>query len=130
MYQGVLGRLHEGGVEAHSTNQNLFSFGQPGRGRETDSQGERQTDSAVALALAAPRGRYDLFLRFLCGVLSPDCHGERLQGFLFGRRAPPVAGLGAARRLLEESVRTAEERHRDRLDNLRECLREMSQQDE
>ncbi|XP_056297842.1 uncharacterized protein nlrc3l [Pseudoliparis swirei] len=86
--------------------------------------------SAVALALAAPPGRYDMFLRFLCGVLSPDCHAERLQGFLFGRRAPPVAGLGDARRLLERSVRTAEERHRDRLDNLRECLREMTQQDE
>ncbi|KAM7413190.1 hypothetical protein PAMA_020524 [Pampus argenteus] len=93
-----------------------------------------QTKSAVGLVHCAldrtftsPLGVYDMFLRFLCGLLSPHCHHEQLGGFLFSHHAPKVAGLGEVRQLLEKTIQSGPE---DRVENLKECLREMTQEDE
>lgn len=79
--------------------------------------------SALDRTLAATTGHYDLLLRFLCGLLSPDCHHGQLSGFLFPRKVPRITGLQDAWRLLENSM--TQPRHREQLDNLQECLREM-----
>lgn len=76
---------------------------------------------ALDRTLAAPLGHYNLLLRFLCGLLSPDCHDGQLSGFLFPRQAARMAGLQEARRLLS----TAQTRDPAQLENLRECLQEM-----
>nr|XP_040045742.1 NACHT, LRR and PYD domains-containing protein 3 [Gasterosteus aculeatus aculeatus]XP_040045750.1 NACHT, LRR and PYD domains-containing protein 3 [Gasterosteus aculeatus aculeatus] len=86
--------------------------------------------SAVTRTLAAPPGHYDMFLRFLCGLLSPHCHNNLLCGNLYPQKNLKVGGLDEARRLLERTIRTAEENNRDRVENLKECLREMTQEDE
>ncbi|XP_031716376.1 protein NLRC3 [Anarrhichthys ocellatus] len=93
-----------------------------------------QTKSAVGLVqcalartLASPPGHYDMFLRFLCGMLNPDCHDSLMRGCLYSHRAPKVAGLDDVQRLLEQTILTAEE---NRVENLKECLREMIQKDE
>ncbi|XP_006810052.2 protein NLRC3 [Neolamprologus brichardi] len=74
-----------------------------------------------------PLGHFDMFLRFLCGLLSPDCHDNQLCGYLFRQNAPKVGGLDQARRLLEQTIQKAPP---ERVDNLKECLREMTQSDE
>ncbi|XP_073346310.1 protein NLRC3 [Pagrus major] len=96
-----------------------------------------QTKSAAGLVqcalgrtLNAPLGQYDMFLRFLCGMLSPDCHHNQLSGCLFSRNSPKVSGLDEAQRLLEQTIQNAQENNRDRVENLKECLREMIQEDE
>lgn len=78
---------------------------------------------ALDRTLAAPSGHYNLLLRFLCGLLSPDCHHSQLSGFLFPRQSARIAGLQEARRLLEGAVSAAQTR--EQLENLRECLQEM-----
>lgn len=85
---------------------------------------------AVERTLNSPLGHYDMFLRFLCGMLSPDCHINQLSGYLYHRKAPKVSGLDEARRLLEQTIETAQQNNRDRVENLKECLREMTQEDE
>lgn len=82
---------------------------------------------AVELTLRAPLGHYDMFLRFLCGLLSPDCHDQQLVGFLFPNDAAKVSGLDEAQQLLEQTVTTAQQNNTDRVENLKECLREMIQ---
>lgn len=96
-----------------------------------------QTKSAAGLVqcaldrtLSSPLGYYDMFLRFLCGMLSPDCHHNQLSGYLYRRNAPKVGGLDEVQRLLEQKIQTAQENNRDRVENLKECLREMTQEDE
>ncbi|XP_068565570.1 protein NLRC3 [Cebidichthys violaceus] len=93
-----------------------------------------QTKSAVGLVqcalartLASPPGYYDMFLRFLCGMLNPDCHDSLMRGCLYTHNAPKVAGLDDVQRLLEQTIQNAEE---NRVENLKECLREMTQKDE
>lgn len=86
--------------------------------------------SAVELTLGAPLGHYDMFLRFLCGLLSPDCHDKLLGGLLFPHDAPKVSGLDEVQKLLEQTIQTAQQNNTDRLENLEECLREMTQTDE
>ncbi|XP_035536400.1 NLR family CARD domain-containing protein 3-like [Morone saxatilis] len=85
---------------------------------------------ALERTLSSPLGHYDMFLRFLCGMLSPDCHDNQLGGCLYRHNAPKVGGLDEARRLLEHAIQAAQENNRDRVENLKECLREMSQEDE
>ncbi|XP_037631970.1 NLR family CARD domain-containing protein 3 [Sebastes umbrosus] len=85
---------------------------------------------AVTRTLDSPLGHYDMFLRFLCGMLSPDCHNTLLGGCLYRHNAPKVGGLEEVQRLLEHTIQTAEENNRDRVENLKECLREMIQEDE
>ncbi|XP_019950742.2 protein NLRC3 [Paralichthys olivaceus] len=72
-------------------------------------------------------GNYDMFLRFLCGLLSPHCHQSLLGGFLFPHNAPKVHRLDEVKRLLEQTIENAPG---DRVENLKECLREMIQEDE
>ncbi|XP_034460185.1 protein NLRC3 [Hippoglossus hippoglossus] len=72
-------------------------------------------------------GDYDMFLRFLCGLLSPHCHKSLLSGFLFPHNAPKVDGLDEVQRLLEQTI---DKNPGDRVENLKECLREMIQEDE
>lgn len=80
---------------------------------------------ALDRTLAASSGHYNLMLRFLCGLLSPDCHHGQLSGFLFPHQRPPIAGLQEARRLLEGAVTTGQTRDPEQLENLQECLQEM-----
>lgn len=80
---------------------------------------------ALERTLAPSSGHYNLLLRFLCGLLSPDCHHSQLSGFLFPRHMPRITGLQEARRLLEGAVATAQTRDREQLENLQECLQEM-----
>ncbi|XP_028276434.1 NLR family CARD domain-containing protein 3 [Parambassis ranga] len=83
--------------------------------------------SALTRTLNHPLGHYDMFLRFLCGMLGPECHDKELKGILYPHNMPKVAGLEEAEKLLEQSIQTAPA---DRVENLRECLREMTQEDE
>lgn len=86
--------------------------------------------SAVELTLSTPLGHYDMFLRFLCGLLSPDCHDKLLGGLLFPHDAAKVSGLDEAQQLLVQTIQTAQQNNPERLENLEECLREMTQVDE
>eukprot|EP00064_Thunnus_orientalis_P019069 superscaffoldBa00004611_g19179 len=93
-----------------------------------------QTKSAAGLVhcalertFAAQLGEYDMFLRFLCGLLSPECHDEQLGGYLYRHNAPKVGGLDEVQRLLEKTIQSAPG---NRVENLKECLREMTQEDE
>lgn len=86
--------------------------------------------SAVELTLNAPLGHYDMFLRFLCGLLSLDCHDKLLGGLLFPHDAVKVSGLDKVQQLLVQTIQTAQQHNPDRLENLQECLREMTQVDE
>lgn len=86
--------------------------------------------SAVVLTLSAPQGRYDMFLRFLCGLLSPDCHDNQLSGFLYDRKTPKLSGLDEVQQMLKQTIETAHQTRRERVENLKECLREMTQVDE
>lgn len=85
---------------------------------------------AVERTLSAPLGHYDMFLRFLCGLLSPYCHDKLLSGYLYSRGAPKVSGLDGVRRLLEHKIETVQQSSTDRVENLQECLREMTQEDD
>ncbi|XP_070762156.1 NLR family CARD domain-containing protein 3 [Enoplosus armatus] len=85
---------------------------------------------ALERTLSSTLGYYDMFLRFLCGLLSPDCHENQLSGYLYRHNAPKVGGLDEVQRLLEQAIQTAEENNRARVGNLKECLREMTQEDE
>ncbi len=98
---------------------------------------KEQTKSAAGLVHCAlertfnsPLGHYDMFLRFLCGMLSSDCHNNQLSGYLYRHNLPKVSGLDVVQRLLEQKIQTAQQNNRDRVENLKECLREMTQEDE
>lgn len=82
--------------------------------------------SAIELTLSAALGHYDMFLRFLCGLLSPDCHDKLLSGFLFPHSAAKISGLKEVQQLLEKTI-NAQQNNTDRAENLKECLREMTQ---
>ncbi|KAM9344182.1 protein NLRC3-like [Pholidichthys leucotaenia] len=82
---------------------------------------------AIERTFNTPLGHYDLFLRLLCGLLNPDCHDAMLCGFLFRHHAPKVGGLEKVQQLLVEVIQRAPP---DRVENLKECLREMIQKDE
>ncbi|XP_067363037.1 NLR family CARD domain-containing protein 3 isoform X2 [Channa argus] len=93
-----------------------------------------QTKSAAGLVQCAlvrtfssELGHYEMFLRFLCGMLSPDCHDSQLSGYFYHHNAPKVGGLEEVQRLLEQTIQTGPA---DRVENLKECLREMTQEDE
>ncbi|XP_004075855.1 NLR family CARD domain-containing protein 3 isoform X1 [Oryzias latipes] len=81
---------------------------------------------AVELTLNSPLGQYDLFLRFLCGLMNPTCHVKLFGGFLFEYRTPPVSGLKDVSKVLEDAIKTAPA---DRVENLKECNREVTQED-
>lgn len=82
---------------------------------------------ALERTFTSPLGVYDMFLRFLCGLLSPDCHDNQLGGFLYHHNAPKVGGLDEVQQLLEKRIQNAPQ---DRVEILKECLREMTQEDE
>ncbi|MEQ2165028.1 hypothetical protein GOODEAATRI_012757, partial [Goodea atripinnis] len=82
---------------------------------------------AVERTLSSQLGRYDMFLRYLCGLLSPHCHYTLLRGFLYSHNTPKVEGLAEVQQVLDQSAQTAPE---DRRMNLYECLREMTQEDD
>ncbi|XP_059187801.1 protein NLRC3 [Centropristis striata] len=86
--------------------------------------------SALTRTLGSPYGHYDMFLRFLCGLISPLCHENLLRGCLFPHHSPKVNGLDEVQHLLEKTIRTAEEKYIERVENLKECLREVTQQKE
>ncbi|KAM6932910.1 protein NLRC3 [Xenentodon cancila] len=81
---------------------------------------------ALARTLSSPVGHYDMFLRYLCGLLSPACHSDLLKGYLYPHKYPNVEGLDNVQRVLEQAIQTAPE---DRVGNLKECLRELTQID-
>ncbi|XP_054885013.1 protein NLRC3 [Poeciliopsis prolifica] len=82
---------------------------------------------AVTRTLSSKPGHYDMFLRYLCGLFSLHCHDNLLKGFLYSHGVPKVEGLGEVEQLLDQTIEAAPE---DRKRNLRECLREMTQEDE
>lgn len=83
--------------------------------------------SLLVQTFSSALGDYDMFLRFLCGLLSPHCHKSLLGALLFPHDAANVDGLDEVKRLLEQEVDKAPQ---DRVENLKECLREMLQEDE
>ncbi|XP_040902269.1 protein NLRC3 [Toxotes jaculatrix] len=82
---------------------------------------------ALVRTFSSSLGHYEMFLRFLCGLLSPHCHYSQLTGYLYRHNTPKVDGLDEVRRLLEQQIQTAPGA---RVENLKECLREMIQEDE
>lgn len=82
---------------------------------------------ALTRTLSSPPGDYDMFVRFLCGLLSPECHANQLSGYLYRHNLPKVAGLEEVQQLLEQTIRSAPA---NKVENLKECLREMTQEDE
>lgn len=82
---------------------------------------------AVARTLNSSLGHYDLFLRYLCGLLSLKNSNGLLRGFLYSHRVPKVEGLNEVEQVLEQTITTAPE---DRKRNLYECVRELTQEDD
>lgn len=82
---------------------------------------------AILRTFNAPLGHYDMFLRFLCGLLNAESHEDLLAGALYPPRSPKVAGLEDVQKLLEQTIQKAPA---DRVENLKECLREMIQEDQ
>ncbi|KAM4566848.1 NLR family CARD domain-containing protein 3-like [Odontesthes bonariensis] len=93
----------------------------------TNTSAEVLVQNALALTLSSPLGLYDMFLRLLCGLMSPDCHFSLLRGYFYPHSYPKVAKLDEVQRLLEQSIRKAPE---NRVENLKECLRELIQSDD
>lgn len=81
---------------------------------------------AINRAFSLPRGQYDMFLRFLCGLLSPD-NNNQLSSNLYDRDSVQTCGLDEVSGLLG---RTLKQCPRDRVENLKECLRELTQKDD
>ncbi|XP_056139491.1 NLR family CARD domain-containing protein 3 [Lampris incognitus] len=82
--------------------------------------------SALKRTLSSPFGQYDMTLRFLSGMLSPLNHIQLLRSFLFEHSAVQVSGQEEVERLLEKKIQSAPV---ERVDNLKECLRELTQKD-
>ncbi|KAM9733249.1 NLR family CARD domain-containing protein 3 isoform 1-T2 [Menidia menidia] len=82
---------------------------------------------ALALTLSSPLGQYDMFLRYLCGMMSPSCHAVSLRGYFYNHHYPEVKGIEEVQQLLEFTIQKAPE---NRVENLKECLREAIQADE
>ncbi|XP_029964184.1 NACHT, LRR and PYD domains-containing protein 3 [Salarias fasciatus] len=81
---------------------------------------------ALARTLNSRLGHYDMFLRFLCGLLNVDVHDQQLCGYMYPHSIAKISGLKKAEHTLKKAIQNAPE---DRLENLKECLREMTQED-
>ncbi|CAL1570270.1 unnamed protein product [Knipowitschia caucasica] len=79
---------------------------------------------AIERTFTAPREQYDMFLRFLCGLLSPD-NNSPLGGYLYPR-SKDKGVQNEVKLLLERTMQTCPQ---DRLENIQECLRELTQVD-
>ena len=93
----------------------------------TSKSAEGLVQNALELTLRSPLGLYDMFLRYLCGLMSPHCHFSLLRGYFYPHSYPKVDKLDEVQRLLEQTIQKAPE---NRVENLKECLREMIQSDE
>lgn len=82
--------------------------------------------SALKLTFNSPLGRYDLFLRFLCGLLSPD-NNKLLAGNLFSHNHYTDMALlcPEVKELLWRTMQTCPA---DRRENIQECYRELTQE--
>ncbi|XP_067102873.1 NLR family CARD domain-containing protein 3 [Osmerus mordax] len=83
--------------------------------------------SAIDRTLSAPFGRYEIFLRFLCGMAQRINSKDVLRGVFFEHDTPLVKGLEEAARLLQKRMESAEP---ERQANLEECFRELTQSDD
>ncbi|KAM4627274.1 protein NLRC3 [Polymixia lowei] len=83
--------------------------------------------SAMDRTFSSPFGHFDMVLRFLCGMLCQVNHNELLKGMLFHPHAPQVTGLDEVEKQLQKKIESAPA---DRLGNLKECLRELTQEAE
>ncbi|XP_072317930.1 protein NLRC3 [Eucyclogobius newberryi] len=81
---------------------------------------------AIERTFSSPLGQYDMFLRFLCGLLSPD-NNKLLSGKLYNRNNDTMNGHDQVRALLERTMQTCPQ---DRVENIKECLRELTQLDD
>ncbi|XP_030008740.1 NLR family CARD domain-containing protein 3-like [Sphaeramia orbicularis] len=114
----VFTTFREKGNVLESTRSKIFSF------KDTKSAATL-LHSALDRTLNAPLGQYDMFLRLLCGLVNPDC--VHLNGYLYHHHTPKLPGIEEAAKLLEKTIDKAPA---ERLKNLKECLREMTQNDE
>ncbi|KAK7883296.1 hypothetical protein WMY93_029470 [Mugilogobius chulae] len=81
---------------------------------------------AISRTFNSPLGQYDMFLRFLCGLVSPG-NNKLLNGNLYNRSNEKMKGQEDVRVLLEKTMQTCPQ---DRVENLKECLRELTQLDD
>lgn len=79
--------------------------------------------SAITRTLSFPLEQYDMFLRFLCGLLSPKIN-DLLSGNLYDRDCVQAGGLDEVIVLLEQ---TSQHCPQIRVENLKECIRELTQ---
>ncbi|XP_055003706.1 protein NLRC3 [Boleophthalmus pectinirostris] len=95
----------------------------------TSSQQNKSAAEVVQCAINqtfnSPLGQYEMFLRFLCGLLSPN-NNRLLSGNLYNRSNDKVIGKDVTA-LLERTLETCPQ---DRTENIRECLRELTQVDD
>lgn len=83
--------------------------------------------SAINLTFKSPLGQYDMFLRFLCGLINLEC-SRGLSGHLFKRDRTMDEWIFNPD--VEELVRrTIQTCPAERKENMEECLREMTQED-
>lgn len=81
--------------------------------------------SAIHLTFASPLGQYDMFLRFLCGLISPE-NNRTLGGNVYSRHTNKDKAVFSTE--VQELVRrTSQTCPAERKENLEECLREMTQ---
>lgn len=81
--------------------------------------------SAINLTFASPLGQYDMFLRFLCGLISPE-NNRTLGGNVYSRHTNKDKAIFSTE--VQELVRrTIQTCPAERKENLEECLREMTQ---
>lgn len=84
--------------------------------------------SALDWTLQSTPGPGNMFLRFLCGLFSPECHVSQLSMCLLGCKDVKLQGREQVQQLLQRRIQSVQ--GEDRVANLRECLREMTQTDE
>lgn len=108
-------------------SKNILESSSPFTLRYNNKSAADLVQCALARIRNSSPGRYDMFLRYLCGLLSPACH-KLLQGFLLYRHnTTKVTGLDEVEQLLEQAVENAPS---SSCQSLKECLREMLQEDE
>lgn len=83
--------------------------------------------SAINLTFHSPPGQYDMFLRFLCGLISPE-NNKQLSGNLYTRSGNIDTEIYSpeVKKLLDKTMQTCPQ---GRIENLKECYREMTQKD-
>lgn len=83
--------------------------------------------TAIDRTLNSPYGQYDMFLRFLCGLVLRVNKSQVLRGLFVPYDTPLLKNMEEGSKLLQKRMETAAS---ERQHNLEECLRELTQKED